>query len=152
MRRTTTTTALTFCLVLLLAGTALAVTRMCPGDCRGTGGDDRLVGSARANTIYAEDGDDRVVGRAGDDALKGGDGRDEVYGGEGNDRVKGSAGMDEVDGGPGDDLVRAGTPERPNDGARDVLDCGDGTDTAYYVEGQDVIRDDSCEIINPPAQ
>lgn len=60
--------------------------------------------------------------------------------------------MDEANGGPGDDLVRAGTPERPNDGARDVLDCGGGTDTAYYVEGQDVIRGSSREIINPPRQ
>lgn len=148
MRRTATTSALTLCVVLLLAGTALAVTRMCPGDCRGTADDDRLVGSAGANTIYAEDGNDRVVGRAGDDALKGGDGRDEVYGGEGNDRVKGSAGMDEVNGGPGDDLVRAGTPERPNDGARDVLDCGDGNDTVYFVQGQDSIS--NCEVLNSP--
>jgi Ca2+-binding RTX toxin-like protein len=98
--------ALTFGFVLLVAGTALAVNRMCPDSCRGTAGDDRLVGSSRANTIYAEDGNDRVLGRGGEDALKGGDGRDEVYGQEGNDRVKGSAGMGEVDGGPGDDLVR----------------------------------------------
>ena len=41
-----------------------------------------------------------------------------------------------------------GTPERPNDGARDVLGCGDGTDTACFVEGQDTVRE--CEIINPP--
>ena len=42
--------------------------------------DDRLVGSAQANTIYAEDGDDRVLRRGVEVALKGGDGRDEVYG------------------------------------------------------------------------
>jgi hypothetical protein len=52
----------------------------------------------------------------------------------------------------GDDLVRAGSPDRPNDGARDVLDCGDGTDTAYYVGGQDVIRGSRREIIDPPRQ
>ncbi len=46
----------------------------------------------------------------------------------------------------GDDLVRGGTVERPNDGARDVLDCGEGTD--YFVEGQDTVRD--CEFTNPP--
>jgi len=148
MRETATTIVLMFCVALLLTGTPFAVTKTCPDTCRGTAGDDRLVGSARANTIYAADGNDRVVGRGGEDALKGGDGRDEVFGGEGNDRVKGSADMDEVSGGPGDDLVRAGTPERPNDGARDVLDCGDGTDTVYYVEGQDTVR--NCEITNPP--
>jgi Ca2+-binding RTX toxin-like protein len=139
--------AVTFGFVLLVAGTALAVTKMCPDNCRGTADDDKLVGSSRANTIYAEDGNDRVLGRGGEDALKGGDGRDEVYGQEGHDRVKGSAGMDEVYGGPGDDLVRGGTVERPNDAARDVLDCGEDTDTAYFVEGQDTVRD--CEIKRP---
>ena len=140
--------ALTYGFVLLVAGTALAVDRMCPDSCRGTSGDDRLVGSPPANTNYAENGNDRVFGRGGEDALKGGDGRDEVYGQEDDHRVKGSAGMDEVYGGPGDDLVRGGTVERPNDGARDVLDCGEGTDTAYFVEGQDTVR--GCEFLNPP--
>jgi Ca2+-binding RTX toxin-like protein len=106
MRRTAATIVLAFGVVLLVAGTAFAVNRMCPDNCRGTADDDRLVGSSRSNTIYAEDGNDRVLGRGGEDALKGGDGRDDVYGQEGNDRVKGSAGMDEVYGGPGDDLVR----------------------------------------------
>jgi hypothetical protein len=27
----------------------------------------------------------------------------------------------------------AGALEMPNDGAQDVLDCGDGTDTAYFT-------------------
>jgi Ca2+-binding RTX toxin-like protein len=80
-----------------------------PPQLRGIADDDRLVGSAQANSIYAEDGNDRVLRRGGEDALKGGDGRDEVHGQEGNDRVKGSAGMDGVYGGPGDGLVR-GTP------------------------------------------
>ena len=66
-----------------------------PSQLRGIA-DDRLVGSAQANSIYAEDGNDRALRRGGEDALKGGDGRVEVYGQEGNDRVKGSAGMDEV--------------------------------------------------------
>ena len=142
--------ALMFGFVLLVAGTALAVNKMCPDNCRGTTGEDRPVGSPRADTIYAGEGNDRVLGRGGEDALEGGDGRDEVYGQEGNDRAKGSGGMDEVSGGPGDDLVRGGTVERPNDGARDVLDCGEGTDTAYFVEGQDTVID--CEITDPPPE
>ncbi len=105
MRRIAATIVLTFGVVVLVAGAALAVTKMCPGKCRGTA-DDGLVGGSRANTIYAEDGNDRVLGRGGEGALKGGNGHDEVYGQEGNDRVKGSAGTDEVYGGPGDDLVR----------------------------------------------
>ena len=47
--------ALTFGFVLLVAGTAFAVSKMCPDNCRGTADDDRLVGSSRANPIYAED-------------------------------------------------------------------------------------------------
>ena len=140
---------LAFGVVLLVAGAAFAVSKVCPDNCSGTAGDDRLVGSPRANTIYAADGNDRVLGRGGEDALKGEDGRDEVFGQKGNHRVKGSVGMDRVYGGPGDDLVRGGTPERPEDGARDVLDCGDGTmDTGYFVQEQDTVR--NCEITNPP--
>ena len=150
MRKTAVTVVLAFGVVLLVAGAAFAVSKVCPDNCRGTAGDDRPVGSPRANTIYAEDGSDRVLGRGGEDALKGGDGRDEVYGQEGNDRVKGSAGMDRVYGGPGDDLVRGGIPERPDHGARDVLDCGGGEDTAYFVEGQDTVR--GCENIYPPPE
>ena len=129
MGKTAATIVLSFGAVLLLAGTAFAVTRMCPDNCRGTADDDRLV-AARRPTRSTRRRNDRVLGRGGEDALKGGDGRDEVYGQEGND------------------LVRGGTPDRSNDGARDVLDCGDGTDTAYFVEGQDTVRE--CEIINPP--
>jgi Ca2+-binding RTX toxin-like protein len=49
----------------------------------------------------------------------------------------------------GDDLVRAGSPERPNDGARDVLDCGGGTDALkgkgggdriFGGEGNDIVK------------
>lgn len=134
---------------LSVAGAAFAVSKMCPGDCRGTAGNDRIVGSARAQTIYGERGNDRVLGRAGDDYVKGGADNDEVYGQEGNDKVKGTLGGDEIFGGPGDDTLRAGALEQPNDGARDVLDCGDGTDTAYFTPGQDVVHED-CEILNPP--
>jgi Ca2+-binding RTX toxin-like protein len=101
---------------------------MCPHNCRGTGEIDRLVGSARGNTIHALDGSDRVLGR------------DEVFGQEDNDRVKGSFGKDRVYGGPGDDLVRGGTAHQTNDGARDVLDCGDSTDTVYFTPGVGEIR------------
>ena len=142
--------SLTAALVLALAaGAAFAVNKMCSHNCRGTGESDRLVGSARGNTIHALDGSDRVLGRGGDDQLKGGDGRDEIFGQEDNDRVKGSFGRDRVYGGPGDDLVRGGTAHQTNDGARDVLDCGDGADdTVYFTPGVDEIR--NCENLNPP--
>ena len=122
----------------LAAGAAFAVNKMCPHNCRGAGESDRLVGSARGNTIHALDGSDRVLGRGGD----------EVFGQEDNDRVKGSFGRDRVYGGPGDDLVRGGTAHQTDDGAQDVLDCGDGTDTVYFTPGVDEVR--NCENPNPP--
>ena len=110
--------SLTAALVLVLAaGVAFAVNKMCLHNCRGTGESDRLVGSARDNTIHALDGSDRVLGRGGD----------EIFGQEDNDRVKGSFGRNRVYGGPGDDLVRGGTTDQTNDGALDVLVCGDGS-------------------------
>ena len=112
MRRTVLLFLAATLALALAAGTAFAVNKMCPQNCRGTSEGDRLVGSARGNTIYALAGSDRVLGRGGNDALKGGDGRDEVFGQEDNDRVKGSFGRDRVYGGPGDDLVRGARPSR----------------------------------------
>ena len=89
MRKRAATVVLAFGVVLLVAGTAFAVSKVCPDNCRGTTGDDRLVGSPRANTIYAEDGNDGVLGRGGEDALKGGDGRDQVFFVRGQDVLKG---------------------------------------------------------------
>ena len=107
-------------MLALAAGAAFAVNKMCPHNCRGTGESDR------------------VLGRGGD----------EVFGQEDNDRVKGSFGRDRVYGGTGDDLVRGGTVHQTDDGARDVLDCGDGTDTVYFTPGVDEVR--NCENPNPP--
>lgn len=133
---------------LLLAAAAFAATRHCNGGtCMGTDGADRILGSNLDETVFANMGPDKLFGRDGADQLKGEEGRDEVHGQGGDDRVKGGTGRDAVFGEAGDDLVRAGTHDRTNDGVRDVLDCGDGVDTVYYIPGQDVIRD--CEIENP---
>ena len=137
--------------MLTAAGVAPGLDRNCDGGvCYGTSGADVLYGSSVKDTIYGLGGDDKVVGRGGDDGLKGGPKRDRVNGGEGDDRVRGTLGTEVVYGGPGDDLVRGGDPERPNDGVKDVLDCGPGVDTVYFTPGQDVVRD-NCEIENPPA-
>lgn len=150
MRRSVLSLALVLTATLLVAGTALAVNRDCDGGvCKGTGGDDVLDGSPAKDVIYGLGGDDRVVGRGGGDTLKGGPNRDRVNGGGGDDRVRGALGTDEVFGGPGDDLVRASDGEQPNDRARDVLDCGAGVDTVYFIPGQDVARA-NCEVRNPP--
>ena len=108
---------------LLAAGIAFAEitdVRCNGGECRGTGEDERLFGSASEDLIYAGGGDDRV---------KGGPGRDRVFGDS------------------GDDLVRGGTQTQADDGVPDILDCGDGTDTVYFTPGVDVVS--NCEIRNP---
>lgn len=134
--------------LLLSAGVTFAATRSCDGGrCSGTQRADTITGSENDEVILGEGGNDKLFGRGGNDGIKGGTGNDEVRGEEDNDKVKGSQGRDEVFGGPGDDVVRGGTHGQRNDGARDFLDCGDGTDTVYYTRGVDEIRD--CEILNP---
>ena len=135
---------------LLAAGIAFAEitdVRCNGGECRGTGEDERLFGSASEDLIYAGGGDDRVYGRRANDALKGEQGNDKIDGQEGDDRVKGGPGRDRVFGDSGDDLVRGGTHTQADDGVPDILDCGDGTDTVYFTPGVDVVS--NCEIRNP---
>jgi Ca2+-binding RTX toxin-like protein len=149
MKRTFIPLVVMVAVMLLVAGTALAQTVNCSGgECRGTDTADRIFGSISRDIVYAKGGNDRVFGRGGDDVLKGDQGNDEVRGQSGPDRVKGGLGSDSVFGGRGDDVVRGGTHHEADDGARDVLDCGEGEDTVYYTPGVDELRD--CEILNPP--
>ena len=100
--------------------------------------------------IHAAGGNDKVYGNEGDDWLKVGTGQDVLYGDEDNDRINGQMGGDMVFGGPGDDLLRREREARPTrrDGARDVIDCGEGTDTGIYTPGVDEIT--NCKSLNPP--
>ncbi len=113
----------------LVAGAAFAQSISCPGGgrCTGTAGNDTMRGA------------DMVKGKRAADVIEGGDGADKVKGGSGRDTVRG---------GTGNDIVRGGTHGRTNDGVRDVLDCGSGTDLVYFVQGQDSVR--NCEVVNPP--
>ena len=89
----------------------------------GTTGPDRLVGTSKADTIFALGGNDRIEGRAGPDFLHGGPGRDMVLGEAGNDRIA-------VD----------------FDRARDTVSCGPGQDLVN-AELADVVAGD-CEIVS----
>lgn len=136
--------------VLLVASVAYARTISCTGGgpCFGTAKSDFMRGGAGNDGMVGKAGDDRMMGDNGQDMLKGKDGADTINGGEGDDRAKGNAGRDIVNGGPGDDILRGGSHGGTNDGVRDVVDCGDGTDTVYFVQGQDSIS--NCEVLNPP--
>ena len=142
--------ALALLALVLLTGTALAAI-MCRGECTGTNMNDRLIGSPQDDRIFSGAGNDRARGDAGEDFIKGEEGNDEVYGQVDNDRVKGNLGEDKVFGGQGDDIVRGGSHGRPDDGAIDILDCGQGTDTVYFTPGVDEVSD-NCENRNDPPE
>jgi Putative glucoamylase/Protein of unknown function (DUF3131)/RTX calcium-binding nonapeptide repeat (4 copies) len=74
----------------------------------GTSGNDRLVGTRRADVICGLGGDDVIAGKDGDDAI---------FGDGGNDRIDGGAGKDTAYGDDGDDRLVA-----------DVVEGGAGAD------------------------
>lgn len=71
-------------------------------------GNDRISGSAAANTLYGNGGDDVLRGAAGDDVLIGGLGKDTLQGGAGSDRFyffNANEGGDKISGFDMTDLV-----------------------------------------------
>jgi Ca2+-binding RTX toxin-like protein len=101
---------------------------------RGGAGPNRMVGTSEHDALCGEDGND---------ALAGGANNDDIFGEDGNDKLKGGKGGDDLDGNPGDDVLRPGMFNQTEDGARDRISCGDGTDVGY-VTGWDVVAGD-CE-------
>jgi Ca2+-binding RTX toxin-like protein len=101
----------------------------------GTGGNDRLTGSAFSNdTISGLGGNDILIGLDGRDGLDGGDGNDLLYGDSDPsgpadigdvDNLLGGAGDDSLHGGVGDDILTGGAGD-------DLLDGGAGSDRADY--------------------
>lgn len=89
---------------------------------RGTPGDDRLVGTERADTMRGRAGDDHLRGRAANDLLVAGRGADTLNGMGGFDRFRGQRGPDVI-------FAR--------DGVADLINCGSGFDKVYAdsVEG-----------------
>jgi hypothetical protein len=124
--------------VMALSGAALAVTKTCSNNpCVGTNGPDRLKGTDAKNEIRGLRGPDYIRGKQRADELYGGRGQDEVRAGNGRDRVFGGRGRDALYGGGGNDTMNA------QDGYKDNVNCGLGTDTAY-VDRLDRVNED-CE-------
>jgi dienelactone hydrolase len=103
-----------------------------PNAKRGTGGADRIRGTALGDRLFGRRGDDRISGYAGGDCIRG-------QGGD--DRLGGGAGRDSLKGGGGDDLIRA------RDRSRDVIRCGTGADRVR-ADRKDVVR--GCELVRRP--
>ena len=72
----------------------------------GSFNDDRMIGNAYGELIYAQLGNDFVNGRSGTDGVYGGDGRDTLCGGKGKDTIFGGSGADQFLVSRGRDLVR----------------------------------------------
>jgi Ca2+-binding RTX toxin-like protein len=103
----------------------------------GTGGNDRMDGTGRADTMTGLDGNDTFYGNNGDDVIDGGSGNDTLYGrndhdtltgGSGDDRLYGENGHDILDGGAGNDRLNGGYG---NDTYR--WDAGAGSDVIEAV-------------------
>jgi hypothetical protein len=124
--------------VIALSGAALAATKTCSTNpCEGTNGADRLKGTDAKNEIRGLAGPDYVAGKQRADELYGCRGQDEVRAGNGRHRVFGGRGRNALYGGGGTDTMNA------QDGYKDNVNCGLGTDTAY-VDRRDRVNED-CE-------
>jgi CSLREA domain-containing protein len=73
----------------------------------GTSGEDKLVGTKKADGILGMGGPDILKGHAGKDGLCGGRGRDRLKGGGGKDTLIGGKGRDGCKGGPGRDVEKS---------------------------------------------
>ena len=147
-------TALAVCLSAGVAfaqfgDTGPGVTKTCQRDCDGTsypdsltgsgarnhieglGGNespnfgDKILGKARADTLYGNQGGDKINGNKGDDLINGGLGNDWLIGGTQNDRIWGGGGSDRIE-------VR--------DGFKDIVNCQGGNDNVRNRDSFDVLR------------
>ena len=110
------------------------------------------AGVALAATLFGTDATDNLAGTRGDDVLSGRGGGDIMIGRPGDDVVLGGAGPDNVSGDGGKDLLYGGAggdQVYADDGRRDAVSCGGGTDTVF-VDPTDHLAP-GCEIDGPDA-
>jgi RTX calcium-binding nonapeptide repeat (4 copies) len=94
-------------------------------------------GSASADTLTGTEAADVLVGKGGRDDLYGAGGADALNAGDEGDQLLGGSGSDLLSAGAGRDHVHA------DDGVRDLVSCGGGTDT-FFADRYDVVVD--CEV------
>ena len=103
---------------------------------------DRYTAFRNGLSVHGNGGDDRLTGSSGgpsEDVLDGGKGDDVIEGLLGPDKITGGSGRDRLSGGGGNDTINA------RDGERDVVNCGQGDDTAT-VDRFDAVSP-NCEIV-----
>lgn len=115
--------------------------RLAEANLVGTGNalDNKIVGSAGADTIYGLDGADSIQAQDGNDIVYGGNDDDVIRGEGGNDTLYGDAGNDKLYGGDGDDVIVGGADNDVLEGGAgaDVLTGGAGADT-FIFRGTDI--------------
>jgi CSLREA domain-containing protein len=121
----------------------------------GTGADETLTGTNKADGIRGLAGNDLIRGLRGKDGLCAGAGNDVAKGDEGPDRIAGQGGNDRGVGGSAGDLIKGGKGrdrlrgKKQNDtlrggGGRDRLNGGPGFDVCRGGPGRDRFR--RCEV------
>jgi Ca2+-binding RTX toxin-like protein len=98
----------------------------------GTNGNDRIIGTAQADTINGLGGSDRIIARTGGDTVNGGIGNDGLSGNGGSDTINGEAGRDLVQGDSGNDRLSGGTDDDRLLGDSLVLAKRGGNDLFQY--------------------
>ncbi|HEX6262439.1 MAG TPA: CSLREA domain-containing protein [Actinomycetota bacterium] len=102
----------------------------------GTGGKDRLRGTAKRDGFLGLGGGDTIRGRKGNDGICGGPGKDVLIGGAGRDVLVGEKGPDTLRGGGGRDLLLGGP-------GSDALRGGAGRDRCRQGKGSGPVS--GCE-------
>lgn len=107
----------------------------------GSGGEDTLTGQGGNDLLRGNYGDDRLDGQGGADMLRGGRGDDTVSGGGGNDTLWGEPGDDDMSGGNGHDRLigSSGADILRGGGGNDSLNGGNHGDSMYGEEGNDTL-------------
>jgi Ca2+-binding RTX toxin-like protein len=141
------------------------------------GGNDSVLATIKADTIFGGAGNDHIDGRAGNDKIYdtlgqntitagdnndfviGGSGKTDAQGGDGNDIIIGGKGNDKLDGGAGNDTIRGdaqnsffhGDDEIIAGKGNDFLEGGGGSDTFVFrtSEGINTIAKLSISVNNP---
>jgi Ca2+-binding RTX toxin-like protein len=119
-----------------------------------TGGNDTMYGGNNTDQMIGGEGNDLLVGMAGDEnlgnpeavAMHGGLGNDVLRGGPGDDAMNGNEGTDQHRGNMDNDFIDAASEETTATDAPDVVDCGDGVDTAVVRPNDIVLR--NCENVD----
>ena len=128
-------------MMTLFVGVALAKDISCTGGlCKGTNGDDELIGTVLPDVMYGRDGIDFLAGQGGKDKLYGGGKHDFLIGGTGDDKMYGGKGSDTLN------SVDSEAGSGASISGADYVNCGPGSQDEAYVDPSDTVV--NCETVS----